>query len=336
MSRDEEKGKNAGEGRRPESPTANRLRRGAGRHAARGNASFDGSANARPVTADPLSLQAGKLRGDAALRCGSLPDGPWPLIGGNAQQTDVDQLMRDNLLPPNKYRPGFTPMVVNTGKALILFDTGNGERGFVSRPQGGWLAAQLAPAGLRPDQIDMVVLSHGHPDHIGGLFEGGKPLFPAAQYAIGDVEYDFWAGDKPAGGLEKFAELFRDYVVPLAGKTRFIKPNSAIVPGIRAVEAYGHTPGHLAFDIESDGKRLFFWGDCAHHQVASLARPDWHCVFDVDPTVGAETRGRIFDMVATDRLAVSGFHMPFPSIGYVERRRDGGYRWLPHSYQLDI
>jgi len=263
-------------------------------------------------------------------------DGPWPLIGSNAERDAVDQLMRDNLLPTNKYRPGFTPMLINMGKELILFDTGNGERGFVPRPQGGWLAAQLAPAGFTPEQIDIVVLSHGHPDHIGGMMENGTPLFPKARYVTGAVDYDFWAGDKPTGDLAPFAALYRDYVVPGADKTTFLKPGDEVMPGIRAMAAYGHTPGHLAFDIESDGKRLVFWGDCAHHHVASLARPDWHCVFDVDKEQGAKTRSRMFDMVATDRVAVSAFHMPFPSIGYVERRKDGGYRWIPHSYQLDL
>jgi glyoxylase-like metal-dependent hydrolase (beta-lactamase superfamily II) len=113
--------------------------------------------------------------------------------------------------------------------------------------------------------------------------------------------------------LKPFADLFRDYMVPLADKTTFLKPGDEVVPGIRAMAAYGHTPGHLAFDIESGGKRLVFWGDCAHHHVASLVRPDWHCVFDVDREQGAKTRARMFDKVATDRVAVSAFHMPFPS-----------------------
>lgn len=264
-------------------------------------------------------------------------DGPWPLIGKNAAKEDVDRLMQDNLLPAHKYQPGFTPMIVNTGKQLILFDTGNGSRGFVPRPAGGWLAEQLAPAGFSPEQIDLVILSHGHPDHIGGMIEGGKPLFANARYVIGGGEYDFWSPEgKHTGDLEKFASLFRDYVVPLAEKVSFIKPGDEVAPGIRSVESHGHTPGHLSFHIESEGKGLFFLGDCAHHHVASLARPDWHCVFDVDPEQGAATRKRIFDMLATDRVAVSAFHMPFPSLGYIERLDKGGYRWLPHSYQLTL
>jgi glyoxylase-like metal-dependent hydrolase (beta-lactamase superfamily II) len=264
-------------------------------------------------------------------------DGPYPLIGGNAPQPDVDGLMRDNWLPTDKYQPGFTPMVINTGNELILFDTGNGERGFIPRPAGGWLAAQLAPAGFEPDEIDVVVLSHGHPDHIGGLFENGNPLFPKARYVIGDVEYDFWSpAGKHTGDLEKFSALFRDYVVPLAGKVSFLKPGAGVATGIRAVETHGHTPGHLSFHIESGGRQMFFLGDCAHHHVASLARPDWHCVFDVDPEKGAATRKRVFDMLATERIAVSAYHMPFPSLGYVERLGGGGYRWLPHSYQLNL
>jgi glyoxylase-like metal-dependent hydrolase (beta-lactamase superfamily II) len=264
-------------------------------------------------------------------------DGPWPLIGGNAKQADVDQLMRDNLLPANKYQPGFTPMVINTGAQLILFDTGNGARGFVPRPAGGWLAAQLAPAGFKPEDIDVVVLSHGHPDHIGGLYEDGKLLFPNARYMIGAVEYDFWSPEgKHTGDLEKFSALFRDYVVPLAAKTTFLRGGSEVAPGIRAIESHGHTPGHLSFRIESEGRELFFLGDCAHHHVASLARPDWHCVFDVDPEKGAAARKRVFDMLAGERIAVAAYHMPFPSIGYVERLSAGGYRWLPHSYQLNL
>lgn len=264
-------------------------------------------------------------------------DGPYPLIGANDAQAAVETLMRANLLPPARYKPGFTPLLINTGRQLVIFDTGNGSNGFVPRPEGGLLAAQLALAGFAPEQVDVVVLSHGHSDHVGGIIEAGKPLFPNARYVIGADEYAFWSPEnKLPSELEKFAGAFRTNVVPLANRVGFIKPGDDVAPGIRALAAPGHTPGHLAFTVESEGKRLLLWGDCAHHQVASLARPDWHCVFDTDKEQAAQTRRRIFDMAATERLPVAGYHMPFPSLGYVERRPEGGYRWLAHSYQLDL
>ena len=263
-------------------------------------------------------------------------DGPFPLIGANATEDEVRTLMRDNLLPETRYQPGFSPLVLNTGRELVLFDTGNGENGFVPRPNGGWLAAGLAPAGIRAADIDIVVLSHGHPDHVGGLMEGGKPLFPNARYVIGAIEYDYWAPEgKHTGDLEKFAAVFRANTKAIADRFTFLKPGDAVVSGVTALEAYGHTPGHLNFRIESEGKAIYFWGDCAHHQVASLVRPDWHCVFDSDKEQGAATRKRVYDMLATERLPVIGYHMPFPSVGYVEREGASGYRWLAHTYQLN-
>lgn len=264
-------------------------------------------------------------------------DGPFPIIGANATAAEVEKLMVDNLLPPKTYQPGFTPMLVNTGKEIVLFDTGNGISGFIKRPQGGWLAQQLGPAGFKPEDIDVVVLSHGHIDHVAGVMEGDKPLFPNARYVIAGIEYDFWAPEgKHSGDMEKFAAVFRANMLPVAERTKFLKPGDDVVPGIRALKAFGHTPGHLAFTLESNGQRMLFWGDCAHHHVASLSRPDWHCVFDADKEQGAATRKRIYDMAATERVPVSGYHMPFPSIGYVERRADGGYRWIAHSFQLSL
>lgn len=263
-------------------------------------------------------------------------DGPYPLIGANASEDEVATLMRDNLLPTDAYQPGFSPTVVNTGREVVLFDTGNGENGFVSRPSGGWLAAGLAPAGFNPEEIDVIVITHGHSDHIGGLTEGGKPLFPNARYVIGAVEHDFWAPEgKHSGDLENLAAVYRANTAPIADRFTFVKPGDEVVSGIHAVEAYGHTPGHLNFMIESEGQQLYIWADCAHHQVASLARPDWHCVFDIDKEQAAATRKRVFDMLATERIPVVGYHMPFPSVGYVERLNTSGYRWLAHTYQLN-
>lgn len=262
-------------------------------------------------------------------------DGPYPIIGANASEAEVRQLMHENQVPETRYQPGFSPAIVNTGNEIVLFDTGNGANGFIPRPAAGWLAAGLAPAGFKPEDIDVVVLTHAHPDHVGGLIDNGAPLFPNARYVIGKSEYEFWSPEgKHSGDLEKFASVFRANTKPIADKISFVKSGDSVVPGVQAMEAYGHTPGHLMYLIESDGKRLLFWGDCAHHHVASLAKPDWHCVFDTDTETAAATRKRVFDMVVTDRLGVIGYHMPFPSVGYLERLPSSGYRWVPHSFQL--
>jgi glyoxylase-like metal-dependent hydrolase (beta-lactamase superfamily II) len=285
-------------------------------------------------------FKLGAFEVTTVLDAGATIDGPWPIVGENQPPGDVERLMRENLLPEKKFRPGFTPTLVNTGRELIIFDTGNGANGFVPRPDGGWLASILEPAGFAPDQVDIVVLSHCHPDHVGGVLEGSAPLFPRARYVIGDVEYDFWSvkdhlSAPPDSIVYQSARLLETNVAPFAAKTTFIKSGGEVVPGIRAVEAYGHTPGHLAFHVESQNRRLLIWGDCAHHEVASLARPDWHALFDMDKENGAATRKRIYEMAATERFPVVSYHASFPSLGFVERR-DSAYRWLPVSYQLDL
>ena len=236
----------------------------------------------------------------------------------------------ENFLPNDGFQISFTPTLVNTGNELILFDTGNGEG---ARPGRGRMRTALMNAGYTPEQVDVVVLTHMHPDHISGLMEGGGPAFPNARYVTGQKEYDFWAAmDTEANGVTK---LMASHVKPLADKMTFLEDGGAVVSGITAMAANGHTPGHMIFLMESDGKQLALTADTANHYVWSLAHPEWEVRFDMDKAAAAASRKAVFGMLAADKIPFVGYHMPFPAVGYVETNGDG-FRYVPASYQLQL
>ncbi|MHA7776494.1 MBL fold metallo-hydrolase [Roseibium sp. M-1] len=236
----------------------------------------------------------------------------------------------ENFLPDDNFQISFTPTLVNTGSELILFDTGNGEG---ARPGRGNMRTALMNAGYTPEQVDVVVLTHMHPDHIGGLLEGGAPAFPNARYVTGQKEYDFWAAmDAEANGVTK---LMASNVKPLADKMTFLEDGGSVVSGITAMAANGHTPGHMIYLMESDGKQLALTADTANHYVWSLAHPEWEVRFDMDKEAAAATRKTVFGMLASDKIPFVGYHMPFPAVGYVDTNGDG-FRYVPASYQLQL
>ncbi|MBV6632097.1 MAG: MBL fold metallo-hydrolase [Alphaproteobacteria bacterium] len=257
-----------------------------------------------------------------------------PFFGSNVAKEEVDALAGENLLPSDGIKLGFTPTLVNTGKELVLFDAGNGD---VRRPNAGLLRDRLAVAGYTPEQVDVIAITHMHPDHIGGLMEDGEPAFPNARYVASTTEYNFWtntdlASNEQVSGIHA---LVMERVAPLAEKMTFIDDEQDVVSGITAVAANGHTPGHTLFRIDNGGKSVLLTADTANHFVFSLQRPDWHFQFDFDPGKAAATRRRVFDMLATDEMAFIGYHMPFPSLGYVQASGNG-FRYTPHSYQLEL
>ncbi|MEN3792534.1 MBL fold metallo-hydrolase [Fulvimarina sp. MAC3] len=263
-------------------------------------------------------------------------DGPHPTFGMEQSQDAMAELMRANFLPEQRIISYFTPTLVELDDNLILFDTGFGEGG---RENGrGKLVERMESAGYGTDAVTIVVLTHLHGDHIQGLVKGdGSPVFPNARYVTGRAEWDYWtSGEAENGPQPGNAELVANLLVPLKDQFTFLADGEEVVTGITAMAAFGHTPGHMIFEIESEGQRLMLTADTANHFVASLQKPEWHVKFDLDKEKAVETRKRVFDRIAEERLPFIGYHMPFPAVGYVEKMEDGGYRFIPESYQLEV
>jgi glyoxylase-like metal-dependent hydrolase (beta-lactamase superfamily II) len=243
-------------------------------------------------------------------------DEPQGIFGMNVSAEDFAAASQEAKIPADKNQFFFTPTLVNTGSELILFDTGL---------NGATTAQAVEMAGYSADAVTHVVLTHMHGDHIGGLMTDGSETFANAAYITGQAEFDHWSGTDNEG--------FANMVAPLAEKMSFIGDGASVTSGITSMAAFGHTPGHMAYMLESDGQQLVIFADLANHYVWSLAYPDWEVRFDMDKEAAAATRRRILGMLATDQVAFIGYHMPFPGVGYVETRGDG-FHYVPHSYQL--
>lgn len=256
------------------------------------------------------------------------------IFGVDQGEEAVNALLAENYLPAGNAQFTFAPTLVKAGDDLILFDTGLGEGA-----RGGGLGqtrANLIASGYQPEDVTIVVLTHMHPDHIGGLTEGDAPAYPNARYVTGQVEYDFFSSaDRVGTPAEGVYTAVQSKVVPLADKMTFVAPGEAVVAGVTPMAAFGHTPGHMIYMLESGGKSLVLTADTANHFVLSLQKPDWEVVFDIDKAAAAQTRKDVFGMLAADRLPFIGYHMPFPSVGFVEPKGDG-FRFIPETYQFDI
>lgn len=257
-----------------------------------------------------------------------------PFTAKNVEAAEVEAVAAEYRLPFPLMEHNFVPSMVDTGDKLIAFDPGFGEK--KRAPTTGWFNDLLPEAGYTLDDVDIVVVTHCHPDHIGNLMAGGQPTFPNAEIVFGRTEFDYWVkGENIPDFRPPTLEMFREVAEPMGEHARFIEPGDDIVTGVTAVDAFGHSAGHMAFHIESNGQELMIMSDTVAHYAVSLSHPEWHFAMDDNPEVAAVSRRRLLDQIAAAKMAAIGFHMPFPSVGYIERRGDG-FVWLPASYQMNL
>ncbi len=224
--------------------------------------------------------------------------------------------------------------LINTGTHLVLVDAGAAG---LFGPGLDQLHKNLAASGYRADQVDAVVITHLHGDHIGGLVQGGQIAFPNATVYADKHDADFWldaaAAAKAPDAMKMFYQAAQTTFAPYvsAGKFKTFEGSTEIVPGIRAIATHGHTPGHVFYTAESRGERIVFWGDLMHVAAVQFPRPEATVAFDVDNKAAAAQRKKAYADAAAQGYWVAAAHLPFPGIGRL-RAEGRGYVFLPVNY----
>ncbi len=251
----------------------------------------------------------------------------------NASTADLDRLLARMFVGNPKMQTAVNAYLVNTGTHLVLVDAGAAK---LFGPALGYVLQNMKAAGYEPAQVDTVVITHLHGDHMGGLNDAnGQPIFPKANVFVSQADNDFWLSQKVADGApaaaQPFFKIARDTAAPYlaSGQWKTFTAGSMLVPGIRAVKANGHTPGHTAYAIESDGQQLLIWGDLVHAHAVQFARPGVSIEFDVDQKQAIATRRSIMKAMAASKSLVAGMHLPFPGIGHVRANGKDSYSWVP-------
>lgn len=257
---------------------------------------------------------------------------PATLLFANAPREQLEQELRENNIQPEQWVEWVSPyicLVVNTGEHKLLVDTGADGLD----PNTGRLIQNLQAEGIAPQDIDTVILTHGHPDHIGGNTDAeGKLNFPNARYVMLKEEWDFWTSGQAASELDEHVKemllQFADKnLPPIQGQLDLVDNETEIVPGIRAIKALGHTPGHMTLAITSRGEQLLCVADTVLHPI-HLRQPEWHAVVDFSPSEAVATRRQLLNRASAEKALVLAFHFPFPGLGYIAVKGQS-WQWQP-------
>jgi glyoxylase-like metal-dependent hydrolase (beta-lactamase superfamily II) len=279
-----------------------------------------------------------------SYECTSINDGarsfPMPdTFVKNVSKEEALAAAEAAYMPKGMVTVPFNPQLINTGSKLILIDCGNGVATFEpTKGAVGRTLQNLAAAGVDPKSIDVVLMSHLHPDHTNGIRAlDGSMAFPNAEIMVPAKDWEFWTSEENAAKAESnpmmknyFANVKKIYA-GIESKVTKYDWGKEVAPGITSIAAPGHTPGHTAFAVASGGSKVLIQSDVTNIPEFFLRNPDWHVVFDVDPALAQETRHKFYDMASAEKALVVGFHFTFPSIGHVEK--DGSkYRLVPIAW----
>ena len=258
-----------------------------------------------------------------------------PAFVRNAEFADVQKALTDAFLPTDKLYVPFNPLLIDTGSDLVLVDTGFADNG---PPSAGQLPGNLAAAGVRPEDVTKVVITHFHGDHIAGLrWKSGELVYPNAEILVPQPEWRFWTDEGNEAGAPQAAKPHFQHVRrvfgPIANEVRRFEWDEEVLPGITALAAPGHTPGHTVLRLESMGGVMLFLADVTNHPALFVRNPDWSAVFDMDADQARQTRHRMLDMAASEGLLVASYHYPFPAVGHIRRAGEGfdlvPAQWMP-------
>ncbi len=264
------------------------------------------------------------------FECVSISDGShdYPLqdFFANVPREQIEELLRQRKLPTDHITTPFTYLFVNTGEHRVLVDMGAGNL----FPTTGRLLPNMKAADIEPGQIDTVIITHAHPDHIGGTLDNeGNPVFPSARYYIWKDEWDFWFSEIAfVKAPEMFVKIARRNLKPVKDRVSLLDHESEILPGICVITAPGHTPGHMVVSVSSRDEQLLYIGDTVLYPL-HLEHPDWTPIYDILPEKAAASKRQIFDRAAAEKAWVIGQHFPpFPSLGHVIKKGKG-WKWQP-------
>lgn len=264
------------------------------------------------------------------LNCLAVSDGTYALAADrlftNAPEHELREALQRHGLKPDEVPVSETCLVVQTREQVVLIDTGM-ETGV--SPTVGKLLQNLEADNIESADIDLVVLTHCHGDHIGGLTDAdGKLAFPNARYVMWKGGWEFWMSEETRAEIQPDRAEFLDRkLLPIRDRLQLLEEDGEIVPSIHALGAAGHQPGHMMVEISSGNEKLLYISDSLLHAL-NLEFPDWYAVYDRDPERAIAARRKLLERAATERLMLLAFHFDFPGLGYISREGEE-WRWEP-------